>query len=464
MNLVKKILIGHSDPKVRRRLVLLLADAGFDVRAFATADAAAENARGEWFDLAVVANDLSGATGFSFVDRLRQLQPTVPVLLVVSQLELPLVVEGIRQGVADIVALSDDPRPLLQRIEGVFNPGATPVMTECVTPEDLAQVESMLEKLRSGGGHSAHPYGMHINEPHADLLQVSKEKAILGARFERLQREKAALEAELKTLLAQGADATRLHAELTELRTQRELAAATQAAIDEKARALAETRAAIASERSALEAERRQLAAAAPDSAQSEEIEKTRAELTAWRERLGEEEDRLAAEGTRFREEVTQFTHQHRQLQEDLELLRTQEENLRAYEERLRQIQAQLEADRVRWSGTAGRPPVTMSPFTDDAAVREAWAKLQRATELFEAEQANVCDERNALREHTKAVKQREEAVRDREIQIALYEKQLRAQLNEMQAPSAPPPSTMQNLTRAPYAMARALFSSEKKA
>jgi len=463
MNLVKKILIGHSDPKVRRRLVLLLADAGFDVRAFATADAAAENARSEWFDLAVVANDLSGATGFSFVDRLRQLQPTVPVLLVVSQLELPLVVEGIRQGVADIVALSDDPRPLLQRIEGIFNPGATPVMPECVTPEDLAQVESMLEKLPSGGGHSAHPYGMHINEPHADLLLVSKEKAILGARFERLQREKSALEAELKTLLAQGADATRLHAELTELRTQRELAAATQAAIDEKARALAETRAAIASERSALEAERRQLAAAAPATVKSEEIERTRAELTAWREKLGEEEDRLAAEGTRFREEVTQFNHQHRQLQEDLELLCTQEENLRAYEERLRQIQGQLEADRVRWSGTAGRP-VTMSPFTDDMAIREAWKKLQRATELFEAEQANVCDERNALREHTKAVKSREEAVRDREIQLALYEKQLQAQLNEMQAPSAPPPSTMQSLTRAPYAMARAFFGPEKKA
>jgi DNA-binding NarL/FixJ family response regulator len=462
MNLVKKILIGHSDPKVRRRLVLLLADAGFDVRAFGTADAAAENARGEWFDLAVVATDLPDAPGFSFVDRLKQLQPTVPVLLLVSQLELPLVVQGIRLGVADIVALADDPRVLLQRIEGIFNPGTAPAMIESVTPEDLAQVESLLEKLPFGSGHSAHPYGLHINEPHADLLQVSKEKAILEARFDRLQREKAALGAELKTLLAQGADATRLQAELDELRTGREFAAATQAAIDEKARELAETRAAIASERSALDAERRQLAAGAPASARGEEMEKARAELTAWRERLGEEEDRLAAEATSFRQEVTQFNQQHRQWQEDLDLLRAQEENLRTYEERLRGIQSQLEADRVMWSSTAGRP-VTLAPFTDDAAVREAWTKLQRATELFEAEQANVCDERNALREHTKAVKHREEAVRDREIQLALYEKQLQAQLNEA-PPPAPPPSTIQSLTRAPYAMARALFNSEKKA
>ncbi len=461
MNLVKKILIGHSDPKVRRRLVLLLADAGFDVRAFATADAAAENARGEWFDLAVVANDLSGATGFSFVDRLKQLQPTVPVLLLVSQLELPLVVQGIRQGVADIVALGEDPRVLLRRIDGVFNPGVATI-TENVTPEDLAQVESMLDKLPSGAGCSAHPYGLHTHEPDANLLLVSKEKAILEGRLERLQREKAALEAELKTLLAQGADAARLQAELDELKTGRELAAATQAAIDEKARVLAETRVAIANERSVLAAERLKLTAGAPAAPQSEEIEKIRAELTEWRERLGEEEDRLAAEGTRFRQEVVQFNEERRQLQEDLDLLRTEEENLRAYEERLRGIQAQLESDRVTWSSTAGRP--TPSPFADDAALREAWAKLQRATELFEAEQANVCDDRLALREHTKAVKLREEAVRDREIQLSLYEKQLQAQLHEAQVQPTPSPSTMQSLTRAPYAMARALFSSEKKA
>ena len=222
---------------------------------------------------------------------------------------------------------------------------------------------------------------------------MSKEKAILEAQFERLQREKGRAGGRAgRPCSPEGADGTRLHAELTELRTQRELAAATQAAIDEKAHALAETRAAIASERSALEAERRQLAAAAPDGVQCEEIEKTRAELTAWREQLGEEEDRLAAEEHPFfAKKLPRFNHQHHQLQEDLELLRAQEENLRAYEERLRQIQGQLEADRVRWSGTAGRP-VTMSPFTDDMAIREAWAKLQRATELFEAEQANVCD------------------------------------------------------------------------
>jgi DNA-binding response OmpR family regulator len=458
MNSVKKILIGHNDTKIRRRLVLLLADAGFDVRAFATADDAADNARGEWFDLAVVAHDLSGAPGFSFVDRLKKLQPTVPVLLLVTQLDLPLVIQGIRLGVADVVALGDDPRVLLRRILALCKVGPASA-ADTVTPEDLAQVESVLDSLPDGAAHSAHPFGQHAQEPGADLLQISKEKAVLEAKMERLQREKSSLEAELKTILAQGADAARLQAQFDELHTERELAAATQAAIDEKSRVLAETREVIATERSALEAERRKLETAQPAAAKSGELAEARADLATWRERLGADEDRLAAESARFHQEVMQFTQERRRWQEDVDLLRAQEENLRAYEARLREIQGQLEADRVLWSSTATQPP-SASPFTNDAALQQAWLKLQRATELFEAERNNFRDDRLAIEDHHKAVKQREEQVRDREIQLALYEKQLAAM-------PAPPPaglSAMKNFHRSPLELARTFFSAEKKA
>ncbi|MST94444.1 MAG: response regulator [Pedosphaera sp.] len=432
MNLVKKILIGHNDARVRRRLVLLLADAGFDVRAFATAEAAAEDARDEWFDLAVVAPDLPGAPGFSFVDRLKKLQPTVRVLLLVTELDLSLVVQAIRLSVADVVALGDDPRVVLRRIQLLFGTESTPP-GDGVTLEELTQVETMLESLPPGGATSADPFGVHTHEPGADLLQVSKEKAVLEARFNRLQREKAALESELKTLLSQGAAAARLQAEFDELHTERELAEATQAAIDEKARRLAETRAAIASERSTLEAE-----------------------LTAWRQRLGAEEDRLATEAARFHQEVKQFNQARRRWQEDADVLRTQEENLRAYEARLREIQRQLEADRVLWS-SAAKPP-SSSPATDDAALQQAWLKLQRASELFESERNNFRDDRVAIEEQHQAVKLREEHVRDREIQVALYAKQLSA---------LPPPgarAAAKTLPRAPLDVVRTFFGAEKKA
>jgi DNA-binding response OmpR family regulator len=458
MNLVKKILVVHGDARVRRHLVLLFADAGFDVRAFATAESAADNARGEWYDLAVIDHELSGAPGFVFVDMLKKIQPTVPVLLLVSRLELPLVVQGIRLGVADVLAAQEEPRVMLRRVRTLLRL-ESPGEPESVTPEDLAQVESMLENL-SGAGRSAHPFGMHTHEPGADLLRVSKDKAVLEARVERLQHEKDALEAELKTLLGQNADAGRLQAELAELRTERELAAATQAAIDEKARALSETRAAIASERSQLEHERQNREKSTPAAVMAPEPAAGHAEIIAWRERLAAEEDRLAEETARFREESTRFAQERRRWHEDLDLFRSQEENLRAYEERLRKIQAQLEADRVLWFSASTRPS-SPSPFTDDAALREAWAKLQRATELLEAERANFKDDRLAMQDHHRTVKRREEQVRDREIQLSMREKTL----SELPPPPPPAatPASIRNFTRAPMEMARAVFGARKE-
>jgi DNA-binding response OmpR family regulator len=455
MNLVKKILIVHGDAKVRRRLVLLFADAGFDVRSYPAAEPAAENARGEWYDLAVIDHELSGAPGFAFVDTLKKIQPTVPVLLLVSRLELPLVIQGIRLGVADVLPTGEDPRVVLRRARVLLRLEGT-ADADGVTPEDLAKVESLLENLGAAGA-SAHPYGIHTQAPGADLLSLSKEKAVLEARVERLEHEKGALEAELKTLLAQNTDGSRLEAELAELRSERELAAVTQAAIDEKARALAETRMAIANERSALEDERRRLSGSAPATNPPDEPRCEREEIEAWRLRLAAREEQLAEETARLREETMHFAQERRRWHEDLDLFRSQEANLRAYEERLRKIQAQLEADRVLWSGANDRP-AEAPPAMDDAGIREAWAKLQRATELLEAERANFRDDRLAMQDHHAAVKRREEQVRDREIQLALREKQLNAL-----PPPPVPSSAIKNLTRAPMEMARAVFGSGKK-
>lgn len=458
MNLVKKILVVHGDAKVRRRLVLLFADAGFDVRAFATPESAADNASSEWYDLAAVDHELSGAPGFVFVAMLKKIQPTVPVLLLVSKLELPLVVQGIRLGVADVVTTHEEPRVLLRRVRALLR--LEPALeAEGVTPEDLAQVESMLENL-SGGANSAHPLGAHTQEPGADLLRLSKEKAVLEARVERLQHEKSAVEAELKTLLAQNADGTRLQSEVAELRSERELAAATQAAIDQKARELSETRAAIASERSALEAERR-TRETTPPIAPPEKSGSAREEINAWREKLAAEEDQLAEESARLQEETTRFAQERRRWHEDMDLLAAQEQNLRVYEERLRKIQARLEADRVLWFSQSS-PAAAPSPLTSDAGLREAWAKLQRATELLEAERSNFRDERLAIQEHHSAVKRREEQVRDREIQLSLREKKLSSLPPAPPAAPPPPPSAVKSLTRAPMEMARAVFGSKK--
>ena len=76
--LTKKILIAHSNPKAKRTLTLLLADAGFDVRATTKAAEAVELAKHELFDLAMVEQALRVADA-DMLGAIRGEQPTLPV-------------------------------------------------------------------------------------------------------------------------------------------------------------------------------------------------------------------------------------------------------------------------------------------------------------------------------------------------------------------------------------------------
>lgn len=476
MNLVKKILVVHSDAKMKRRLVLMLADAGYDLRAFTANEAALETARAEWFDLALVDAQLSGTQGFEFVESLKKIQPTVPVVLVVPQLELPIIVKGMRMGLSDVLPAANDLRPLLRRVNSLLRPHQPgSAEDESLSPNELADAEAVLQVLGNPEiGQSSDPF----NTPdfRQELLRGARERAMLEAQAERLQHEKAALEAELKTLLSQNADASRLQHEFAELRTQREMAAAAQAVIDQKARALAEARSELVREQTLLEEERKKLTSTSqsvsPFAHSADEIARERSELEVQRAKLAAEEARLREEAARIQHQNTQLAQERRRWHEDLDLLREQENNLREYEARLRQLQAQLEADRVLWFSAR---PQSRSPFTDDAAVKAAWEKLQRGTELLEAERAVFRDERMAMRELELDLKRREAKLDEMTTKLSDQEKRMRDLPPPPPSHSFPPipvapgatsggsaAKTVKAISRAPFEMAKSLLGRGK--
>ncbi len=477
MNLVKKILVVHGDAKMKRKLVLMLADAGYDIRAYTEGDPALETARNEWFDLALIDARMPGATEFEFVEALKKIQPTVPVVLVVQQLELPLIVKGIRMGLSDVLPAGSDLRPLLRRVNSILRPNQQPAGDDQIlSPTELAEAESVLQVLANPDiGQSQDPF--YTPDFRQELLRGAKERAMLEQKAERLEHEKAAIEAELKTLLSQNADALRVQSDFEELRSQRETAATAQALIDQKARALAEARSELARERTALEEERRKLAettqSLAPFAKSADEIARERTELEAMRAKLAAAEARLHDEETRIRHEATQLAQERRRWHEDLDLIREQESNLRDYEARLRQLQAQLEADRVLWFSSR---PQSRSPFQDDAAVKAAWEKLQRATDLLEAERAIFRDERMAFREHESEFKRREAKLEELSAKLAEQEKRLRglppASQTQVpfvatpmpQTPAQPtaPKASMKTISRAPFEIAKSFLGRAK--
>ncbi len=470
MNLVKKILIVHGDAKMKRRLVLLLADAGYDLRSFTEGEPALETGRAEWFDLALVDAYLTGTPGFEFVEALKKVQPTVPVVMLVPQLELPLIVKGIKMGLSDVLPTANDLRPLLRRVNNLLRPNQqTAVEGEALSTTELAEAEAVLQVLGNPDvGQSADPF--NTPDIRHELLKGEKDRAQLESKIERLVHEKGALEAEMKTILNQNADATRMQSELKELRTQREMAAAAQAAIDQKARALAEVRSELARERNSVEEERKRLAESAklisPGGKTAEELAQESTQLNALRTKLTGDEARQREEAARQQQEATQIAQERRRWHEDLDLLREQETNLREYESRLRHLQAQLEADRVLWFSSR---PVSRSPFQDDAAVKAAWEKLQRATDLLEAERAVFRDERMAMKEFECEIKRRETKLDDAESRLTEQEKRMRS-LPTVQTPipfaatGAKPPGAafaqkpFKLITNAPFEMAKSLL------
>lgn len=465
MNPVKKVLIAHNDPKLKRRIVLSLADAGFDVRSHLTADEAIEAARNEWFDLALIAEQLPGTTGLQVFESLKQVQPTAPVALLSSEPELMLVVKCIRLGVADVIPLADDTRQVVRRVRELLNPGVIPPPDETgVTPADLAEVERTLARFsQESNAAAAAASESQIQALRDELMRLTKDREELETRLQRTVHERNALESEVKALLIQHSDAVVQQTELAELRTQRERVAAAQEAIDAKARALSDQREEIERERSLLESERQELESALsapmlPDWATSAE------EVAAMRERVHKEEARQRETAMQLQQEAAKIARERRRWHDDIDLLREQEGNLKEYEARLRKVQAQLEADRVLWFSTTARPE-TRSPF-DDGALREAWQKLQRASELLESERAHVRNDRLYTQEQESALKARESQLTAREQKVADAEARLASRLAA--APTAATPgsaasSPMLSLARAPLEMAKSVFGSTKK-
>ena len=201
----KRILVAHTDPHTRRMLTMLLVEAGLSVQAVEPEIAAVTTLSGEPFDLALLGQLTLDDELFSLALPLREAQPDLPVVMLLPELQLPLVVQGIRHGLTDVLPLRTDPKPVIRRILTLL--GLTPDAEP--TEAELAEVEGTLNQL----------------DPTLVVPEVDQETA------------------DQRDLLWKG---------LRELQLEREVIAAAQAGMDEKARLLREERAEFRREREEL--------------------------------------------------------------------------------------------------------------------------------------------------------------------------------------------------------------------
>ncbi len=95
------------------------------------------------------------------------------------------------------------------------------------------------------------------------------------------------------------------------------------------------------------------------------------------------------------------------------------------------------------------------------SALQAAWDKLYRARSILEAEQTHLRDDRIAIQGAIEELERREVAVRAREERIRVAE--LQAELSRQEAEDArAEESAISRITRAPFAMAKSVFTPRK--
>lgn len=426
MKLHKKILIAHPDAHLRRQSVMLLAAAEFDVRTSSTKEQTLDEAKAEWVDLAVLPYEAGDIRGISLAEELRKTQPTLLIILTCSKEDFPTAVKSVKLGIVDVVPIDTDPASAIAAVCRFFN--VTPDAE--ISAEELARAEAVLDCI--GGAptsESRPPFDIAGSKAAAGLVQEARSQAVHEREIERLAHERNALEAQLKTLLAQGADLSRIETQLTELKNQRELINAAQLTIDNRAEHLLTQRNDLTAQRELLESEKRKLEYSTRAAAQAadtpHDAERTR--LKSWQRLLTEQAEQLRAEAVLLQQDRSQLAAERRHWHKDLDTLRDQEENLRRYETRLRDYQARLEADRVGLiSAQAGTHPAHADAM-DDASLREAWCKIQRAHDVLEAEKAHLREERLALKDWESSLKSKEVKLIEREARLEMLMKPVAA-------------------------------------
>lgn len=145
------------------------------------------------------------------------------------------------------------------------------------------------------------------------------------------------------------------------------------------------------------------------------------------------------------------------QISTDIEDMQQKESSLREYEQRLRLLVEH--AHNSRSPQIAPQCHVTSAP--NPASVDAEWEKYHRAHALLEAARRGLCDDRLALKDREEKIQPREVEVARREARVKVREQELEAQSQAQaraRALELAQPKPKSSFTAAPFLAARNLL------
>jgi len=129
----QRVLTVEDDPAIRRGIVDALHFAGFETLEAADGRRGLELARSSEFDLLLLDLVLPGCDGLEILAEVRQLRPTLPVIILTARGDESDRVRGLRDGADDYVVKPFSVKELLARVEAVLRRSPS-------RPSDLTEI------------------------------------------------------------------------------------------------------------------------------------------------------------------------------------------------------------------------------------------------------------------------------------------------------------------------------------
>jgi DNA-binding response OmpR family regulator len=162
----QKILTIEDDPAIRRGIVDALRFAGYEPLEASQAKQGLEMALSRQFDLLLLDLVLPGGDGLTILGQVRQLRPTLPVIILTARGDENDRVRGLREGADDYVVKPFSVRELLARVEAVLRRSPERPLDIGQIPLPNGQVDLARREVQFNDGHRE-----ELSEREVDLLR-----------------------------------------------------------------------------------------------------------------------------------------------------------------------------------------------------------------------------------------------------------------------------------------------------
>lgn len=208
MNTTEQILVVHPEIVTGQAWLQALAEVGINGVVVSAFDEALAKIGSAPIQLVLIAESAESEEGFELADELRRHKPDVPMVMVLRAVELPLVVQGIRHGLTDVIPGGTDLAPLVRRVKALLTetesdePSANELAAAAATLAQLDPAYKAGEALKKTDQPSAlveqQSRELQIEQQQVIAAQqaMDKKARLMAQEREAIQRENCELKAE----------------------------------------------------------------------------------------------------------------------------------------------------------------------------------------------------------------------------------------------------------------------------